>query len=449
MKKQLLKISALAVLLGAGLQSNAQILNADAFGFELTNVDWSTPSNPTTGPGNIVQAWSQTAGFTQSNEEAHSGTYSMKAIFDYTAGNPTPKLQTFRSNTNKEGAFSLTVRDYLVSAWIKVTSGTQPSQLNLAIKGAGVNIDISAVPANEWTKVYTVITTVADAALGDNKNWMTVNYTGAEPETGACTIYLDDIKIVEYNGIQSYTFDEYYGFEGADAVVDGSIEPETNGNSSATGWFLQHNDYFSFSDEQAKTGDYSLKFDSAVGAAEKQIQGGSEDTEGTSLISFAAGDYVIQADIYIPSGKSIPSKLTLNVKDNASSVPATSFKAAVINIDPSLTKDTWHTIVSETVTYGQTTDAGSAFKLKADDANTVAYVDNLKWVDAATLSTTTSKIEGASVNASNGTISVSGATLQAVYSITGQAVGTSGLANGVYIVKISKGAKQDAIKVVL
>ncbi|NIJ46317.1 hypothetical protein FHR24_002801 [Wenyingzhuangia heitensis] len=68
---------------------------------------------------------------------------------------------------------------------------------------------------------------------------------------------------------------------------------------------------------------------------------------------------------------------------------------------------------------------------------------------ATTLSSTTSKIEGASVTSLNGVISVEGANLDAVYSITGQQVATQGLASGVYIVKISKGNKQDAVKVIL
>lgn len=443
MRTKLLNVLSVGLLL-LGVNSNAQILNADAFGFELTNVDYSG------GTSDVVTAWTQVGGFSQSSDEAHSGTYSMKAVFDYSTANPTEaKLQTWRSNTNKEGNFSLTEREYLISAWVKVTNGTQPTSLNLPIKGAGVNIDISGVSSNVWTKVYKIVTTTADAALGDNKNWMTVNFQGTIPETGTCTLYVDDISIVEYNGVSSFTFEEYFGFEAADAEVDGIIEPNTNGNSSVTGWYLQHNDYFSFSDEQASTGDYSMKFDSSEGAASKQIQGGYATTPGTSLISFPAGDYAIQADVFIPSGKSIPSKLTMSIKPNPDSDPVTNFKAMTIDIDPSLTKNTWHTITSITATFGQTTDTGCALKIDAADANTVVYIDNVKWVDAATLSTTNSKIEGASVNASNGKISVTGATLDAVYSITGQKVATDGLANGVYIVKISKGAKQDAIKVVL
>ncbi|MDO6737049.1 T9SS type A sorting domain-containing protein [Wenyingzhuangia sp. 2_MG-2023] len=441
MKKQILKISALFLMT---VGANAQILNADAFGFELTNVDYSGSTS------DIVTAWTQVAGFSQSSDEAHSGTYSMKAEFDYSDGDPTAaKLQTWRSNTNKEGNFSLTERDYLVSAWIKVTSGTQPSVLNLPIKGAGVNIDVSGVSTNVWTKVYKVVTTTADSALGDDKNWMTINFQGTVPATGTSTVYVDDISIVEYNGIQSYTTEEYLGFEGADAEVDGIIEPLANGNSGATGWFLQNNTYFSFSDEQANSGDHSVKFDSSDGAAEKQIQGGYNTTPGTSLVSFAAGDYAIQANIYIPSGKSVPSKLSLNIKENSDSSPVTSFMAMSIDIDPGLAKDTWHTITSDVATFGQTTDAGYTLKVKADDANTVVYIDDLKWVDGVTLSTKTSKIEGASVKTENGTISVSGANLDSVYSITGQQVSVDGLSSGIYIVKISKGSKQDIIKIVM
>ncbi|WP_010135929.1 T9SS type A sorting domain-containing protein [Ochrovirga pacifica] len=441
MKKQLLQISAMFLM---AFGANAQILNADAFGFELTSVDYNG------GTSDIVTAWTQVSGFTQSNEEAHSGTYSMKAVFDYSLANPTAaKLQTWRSNVNKEGNFGLTERDYLISAWVKVTSGTQPQSLNLPIKGSGANIDISAVPNGVWTKVYKIVTTTADPNLGDSKNWMTINFQGTVPASGTSTVYVDDIKIEEYNGVASHTFEEYFGFEAADAVVEGIIEPNANGNSTATGWFLQHDDYYSFTDEQASSGTYSLKYDSSVGAGEKNIQGGNETTPGTSLISFAAGDYAIQADVYIPSGKTVPSKLTLNIKANNDSSPATPFKTMSIDLDPNLSKDSWHTLTSTVDMFEQTTDAGCTLKILSADANTVVYIDNLKWIDAATLSTTTSKIEGAIVKANNGTISVIGANLESVYSITGQQVETTGLASGIYIVKIAKGNKHDTVKVVL
>ncbi|MGY6648638.1 T9SS type A sorting domain-containing protein [Wenyingzhuangia sp. IMCC45574] len=68
----------------------------------------------------------------------------------------------------------------------------------------------------------------------------------------------------------------------------------------------------------------------------------------------------------------------------------------------------------------------------------------------ATLSSSASKkIEGAIVNAENGSISVSGATLDAIYTITGQKVTATNLASGVYLVKISKGNKQETVKVIL
>lgn len=68
----------------------------------------------------------------------------------------------------------------------------------------------------------------------------------------------------------------------------------------------------------------------------------------------------------------------------------------------------------------------------------------------ATLSTSIVKgIDGASLTAENGSITASGAEVDAVYSITGQQVGAENLSNGVYIVKISKGNKQDVVKVIL
>ena len=59
------------------------------------------------------------------------------------------------------------------------------------------------------------------------------------------------------------------------------------------------------------------------------------------------------------------------------------------------------------------------------------------------------KIEGALVSALDGSITVKGANLDAVYTITGQKVGTTNLAKGIYIVKISKENKVATIKIAL
>lgn len=78
----------------------------------------------------------------------------------------------------------------------------------------------------------------------------------------------------------------------------------------------------------------------------------------------------------------------------------------------------------------------------------IVYLDNFTAsITDATLSVESKKIEGAVVDTENGNITVTGADLDAVYSITGQQVGATGLASGVYIVKISKGNLQEAVKV--
>lgn len=60
-----------------------------------------------------------------------------------------------------------------------------------------------------------------------------------------------------------------------------------------------------------------------------------------------------------------------------------------------------------------------------------------------------SKIPNAKVIVVNRKIKVSGANLQAVYNITGQEVRNVDLKDGIYIIKISKGTKVTAVKVVI
>jgi hypothetical protein len=58
-------------------------------------------------------------------------------------------------------------------------------------------------------------------------------------------------------------------------------------------------------------------------------------------------------------------------------------------------------------------------------------------------------IPGAIVHTNDNSISISGANLDAVYTITGQKVGTINLSKGVYIVKMSKGDKTATVKIAL
>lgn len=101
--------------------------------------------------------------------------------------------------------------------------------------------------------------------------------------------------------------------------------------------------------------------------------------------------------------------------------------------------------------------AKSINMLSSEDVNLTAETDvehiiyNVGTVTGVTsLSNSIVKgIDGALVTAKNGSITASGAEVDAVYSITGQQVSPNNLTNGIYIVKISKGDKQDVVKVIL
>ncbi|NJB83565.1 T9SS type A sorting domain-containing protein [Wenyingzhuangia aestuarii] len=270
MKKQLLKISAV-LLFAFGAKAQITNFNANAFSFEPISVEWTSNGthNGASSPGNIVDAWTQVDGFEQSNGQARTGTYSMLADFSTTIPVATPKLQTWRSNTNKEGNFNF------------------------------------------------------DSDAGSD-----VNYT-----------------------IMGYVY--------VDVVTDGTFK--------------------------------------------------------------------------------------INIQKNGGQ-----FEQATINLN-SVTPGTW-TLFSKSFDF--TEGDGADYWCSVNFAtlptiNAKIYLDDVSVVQTTTLSTSLSKIDGASVKAENGSINVTGANLDAVYSITGQQVATSGLASGVYIVKISKNGKQDAIKVVL
>ncbi|WP_139957416.1 T9SS type A sorting domain-containing protein [Flavicella sediminum] len=197
MKTKLLK----SVLLGAtfllytGLAFSQNILPTDAYGFELTNVDWN---NKNTGDqtGNIVEAWTQVAGFTQSLDQAQSGTYSMKCDLVATAGT-VPKLQTWRSNTNSEHEFTTELATYKVKAWVRVT-GDAASNIKITINSQpakpNLTLNFPDTPTGDWEQIEA--TTTFDATEAETVGWISFSLVGipATPTAGSVT-YFDNITI--------------------------------------------------------------------------------------------------------------------------------------------------------------------------------------------------------------------------------------------------------------
>ena len=191
---KLLKTSLLTLML-TGISATAQVADYDfnAFGFESQNVEWKTGNS-----GNIVEAWTQVAGFVQSNEQAKNGTYSMKADYSSVLAN-TPKLQTYRSNVNNEGKFEIqSTGDYIVSVWVYLTalsSGTLKSTVQETSAGTyNATFDLSDVTQiNTWTQLQTQIDITS---LGDSptKFWTTLNFPSAPVST---IVYLDDLMVTK------------------------------------------------------------------------------------------------------------------------------------------------------------------------------------------------------------------------------------------------------------
>lgn len=217
MRKKLHKklLMALIVLLGVNYV-NAQVTGFDtsAYGFEYDTsyevtpgdmgVVWTTGNNPISSPGNIVEGWTQVLGFEQSSTFAHTGTYSMKANWDSGNGGltATPKLQTYRTNTNKEGNFDITAptaTTFVISAWFYIT-GTPSGNMKISAQKGGspvenrfnesVIFDLSTITAGVWTQREAEITiTTPDGT----KAWSTINMP-SNPTTD-CVVYVDDITI--------------------------------------------------------------------------------------------------------------------------------------------------------------------------------------------------------------------------------------------------------------
>ena len=195
MKLQLLLF---AVLIGVKSLAQVNGFNSDAFGFELTNVSWTSAGthNGAISPGNIVDAWTQDDGFEQSSEQKNSGTYSMLADFSSTIPATSPKLQTWRSNTGGEGKYEFaTVDNYTLSAYVYVDAALTDGAMRIAIQQNGgqynsLAIDLSSITPNTWTQ-FSVAFDQNDPKSG---YWSDANFTTLP--TSNAKIYIDDISVM-------------------------------------------------------------------------------------------------------------------------------------------------------------------------------------------------------------------------------------------------------------
>lgn len=195
-KKLLKNLCAFAVVSTMGIaQLSAQITyNTDAWDFELdSGVTYKSGGENVT--GDIVSAWTQVAGFEQSTEQAHSGTYSCKA--DFTTNTVSGKFQTWRSTTGMEGDFDVTSSEpFTAIAWFYFASGTPSGTLKMSLQKSGgttvnANFNLSAVPVGVWTKVQADFSGNPDIW---EETWSSVQFSAIP--TGA-VVYVDDISVVQ------------------------------------------------------------------------------------------------------------------------------------------------------------------------------------------------------------------------------------------------------------
>lgn len=180
-----------------------------------------------------------------------------------------------------------------------------------------------------------------------------------------------EVYFVEISDVgKDLSLSDFYGFESADAVTPGEIEPNPNGNSAITGWFFRHQNY-SFSESQKFSGSYSLKYDSAVGEQTSyQAQGGGTSSPNASKLNLEPGNYTIKLAVYIE--KNAPNNIQTNI--------ASPFK--LISWDLSnLEKNQWH-LLSQEVVLAKTEDSKLSFKIldnTIENYPSVIYFDDLSF----------------------------------------------------------------------
>ncbi len=174
----------------------SSVLPEEPYGFENTNVFWSSGGHDASIAGNIVEAWTQNPGFTQSSEKAKKGTYSMKSDLFANKGQ-NPKLQTFRTNINKEHKFTTEIASYDVKMWVYL-EGDTPNGVKLILDTdptkPQVVFDLTSIAKNQWVQVEA--TTKLVSTENSDTNWISLLMTGlnSNPSINS-NIYFDDITM--------------------------------------------------------------------------------------------------------------------------------------------------------------------------------------------------------------------------------------------------------------
>ncbi|ANW96241.1 hypothetical protein AXE80_08095 [Wenyingzhuangia fucanilytica] len=423
MKKQILKITGLALLLGASVQVNAQTTD---FNTDLEN--WSVSYGT---DGTVTHDDTEGLGVDQGalklERSGDNANFGIKVGGGVTAT-----------------GIDATTKKYIRIRYKNETNGTKiriggKNDEDIAIKdNSNGNIELTiGANSDEYVTSYLDMSSYT-SWKGDLLNFYMLVRQNA-PDTAGDAFYLDEIEFLETAPAETYSeFIKNPSFDGPSGVA----------HFSGTQAFANR----TITSTESHDGDQSLRFVyTADATAPFWTFSNYEKVYGSK---YSAGS-TIQVKLWVKTNRATPISLSARVKLTDGGVE-TSTKP-ITALTTTNTAMEWEELTFDIATIDDFDGVTFWFALNYSDGaaenllnGDVVYIDQMSAsITSPTLSSSYSKIEGASVKAENGTISVSGANLDAVYSITGQQVKSSDLASGVYIVRISKGNKQDAIKVVL
>ncbi|NIJ44825.1 hypothetical protein FHR24_001264 [Wenyingzhuangia heitensis] len=404
-------------------------LQAQTFNFNLDLQDWAV-------------SWGATSTVTHDASEGVSGSGSLK--LERTGANSNFGIKNNGSGTVVTGINATTAK-FIKLVYKNETNGvelrlggTNGDEASIKPNGGSGNITFS-IGANSDEYITTYLD-MSDYTLwtGDLTNFYLMVRQN-EPDTVGDAFYLDEIEFL--TSMPAITYSEFIknpGFDGPSGTT------HLTGDKS----FVSRG----VTSRQAHDGTQSLKLNFTDNADSSFWTFSSyEKVYGSA---FNAGS-TIQVKMWVKTNRASVINMSSRVKLTNGGVDTAT--KPIASVSTTNTAMGWEELTFDltcpdafdgvafwfSVNYNE----GSAENLASGD---LVYVDQITaTITDATLSTTSKKIEGASINATNGTVSVLGANLDAVYSITGQQVNNTGLSSGVYIVKISKGNLQNAVKVVL
>ncbi len=237
--------------------------------------------------------------------------------------------------------------------------------------------DITVVISNADKNITSESIEIKSVALNSSKTGFVVTLDE--------NIYVDDTITLTYSPIDKAITDSY-GRELAEMVIEQpaffdpvvtdpvnrGFEGTQTSDKNITGWWIQHEAYWSYSQEQQHTGNNSLKFYNDGSDTESTTDWTCQSLTSESELSGDAGTYILKAWVWVGSDAQFVSDIIFAITSPTGTVSSTA--STLFDATP----EEWFEIEREYTVPTELVEASTKINIKMSNSNIgTLYVDDV------------------------------------------------------------------------